>query len=237
MKLFFSLVLLLSSLTSRAQTGNEYTLEQLDVLKTCRPGTIQEENAQLALSYYRSHKWWNMKDQLVMHHPEYIQWHGSLAGIIAATPGMNNSVPFKDGLITNQNFLQTFAIVAYNNDITKYVVNLRRVDCFRDDTVRMEIRFDSLQVQRDVNGCITHGLPYGSAGFFEFQFKDFTDPNSGLKRRLLYTGGTYLDAEVSIKVKAALVKLSQGPSNIPQNPANCKTYPQILREFQDQLEE
>lgn len=237
MKTFFLMLSLVMSLSASAQTQTDYTLDQLDILKTCKKGTIQEENAQMALSYFNAHKWWNMKDQLSMHHPDYIQWHGSLAGIIASNPISNDSVPFKNGHITNANFIQTFAIVAYNNDVTKYIVKLRRVDCLRDDTVKMEVRFDSLQVQRDATGCITHGLPYGSAGFFEFRFKDFIDPVTGMKRRLLHTGGTFLDADASITVKAALIKLAQGPANIEMNHAKCKTYPQILKEFQEQLEE
>lgn len=237
MKLLFVFFTFATMLSARAQYEPDYNLDQLDVLHTCARGTVQETNARMAIGYMNAHKWWNLRDQMGMHHPEYQQWHGTLAGVIAVNPASNESVPFRNGVITNANFVKTFATVAYLNDITKYTVTATRLDCLGDDTVILVSQFKGFQVKRDVQGCITHGLNYGSPGNFQFRFKDYQSSPEAPVQRKVYQGFSHLDADYSIQVKTELARLAQGPANVEMNLANCKTYPQILGEFEEQIEQ
>lgn len=235
MKAFLVLALTFITANCFAQYEPDYSLEQLDVLKTCTKGSIKEKNALMALGYMNAHKWWNLRDQLGTHHPDYQQWHGSLSGVIAANPASNETVPFRNGVITNANFVRTFALVAYLNDITKYHVTVNRLDCLGDDTVIMVAHFHGFQVKRDAQGCITHGLNYGSPGNFQFRFTDYqASPQAPVQRKILQ-GFSHLDPDYSIRVKTELARLAEGPANVEPNLANCKTYQQIVTEFEEQI--
>jgi len=235
MKNLLGAFVLTFSLGIFAQAEPDYTLEELDTLKTCTPGTIKEKNGLMAISYMNAHKWWNLKDQLLAHHPDLELWHGSLAGVIAADPSSNARVPFKNGIINNKNFVETFSLVAYLNDISKYGVEIKRLDCFTDNSVVMVVNFNGFQVKRDVNGCITHGLKYGSSGHLNFLFKDYQATPYSRPKRKLYKGNTFLNADYSLGVKARLAKIAKGQPNVAPNVANCKTYSQILEEFKLQV--
>lgn len=237
MKFLLSVVFIIMASSVQSQVEPDYTLEELDTLKTCTPGTIKEKNGLMAISYMNAHKWWNLKDQLLAHHPELELWHGSLAGVIAANPSSNATVPFKNGIITNENFVQTFSLVAYLNDISKYGVEIKRLDCFTDDSVIMVVKFKGFQVKRDASGCITHGLKYGSSGHLNFWFKDHAVTPGARPKRKLYKGNTFLDADYSLRVKTRLAELAKGEPNVEMNVANCKTYQTIYDEFKQQVGE
>ncbi len=239
MKVLFRLMVLglFISGTSFAQTQDfKYTLKDLDVLKTCKLGSIQEVNAELALSHLKSFIWWNLKDQYESFHPDMKHWHASLAGIIAANPASEAGLPFKKGVMTKENFVKSFAIIAYLNDITKYAVIPSRLDCLGDDTVIIVSEFKAPQVRRDANGCITHALTYGSPTKLQFEFRDHQEEGSDHTQRLVYRLFSHLDENASLKVKAELAVLAQGPNNVQPNPANCKTLGQIQKEFQEQID-
>lgn len=238
MKKFFMMSLaitgLLGAINGYAQEN--YELKKLDVIQTCRTAN-QVRNAEMALDFMKAQIWWNIKDQYEALHPEQKGWHGSLAGTIAANPASNAQVPFKDGVITKDNMVKTFALIAFLNDIRKYRVAALRLDCVDENTIIIVGDFTSVQIRRDEKGCVTHELPYGTAINLQFEYRDYKADANSANQRLLYRTYTHMDYRPGLKVKADLARLAQGPANVEMDPANCKTYPQLIQEFQEQLEE
>ncbi len=223
-----TLVLALTSVVTVFAQDHDYNyrLKDLDVMKTCKLGTIQEVNAEMTISHLKSFIWWNLKDQYNSFHPELKHWHASLSAAVAANPLADLVVPFKKGIVTKANFVKTFAFIAFANDITGYTLVPTRLDCVGDDTVILVHHFKVPTVKRDGNGCITHVAHYAGLGREQFEFKD----------NMIYRMYSHFDENLTAKGKLDLDKIAQGPSNVQPNPAKCKTLKQIENEFQDQID-
>lgn len=243
----FVLALGLVAAASFSTAGNEafaqrtsvpadyYSLKRLDKLGTCELGTVQELNAELALSHLKAFTWWNVKDQLEQIHPDYISWHSSIAGLLELMPQLKPVVPAKNGQWTANNYVETLAFLASANDIDKYVVEPVRVDCIGDSSVMLVTEFNGIQIRRDpTTGCVTHGVPFGSPTKIMLELKDYQASPAAPVKRLVYRSISNLDDRVSAEVRVKLAEVVKGPPNMPDNPSTCKTPAQILREFKDQ---
>lgn len=230
---------LLLSKTAEAQRStvpaDYYSLKRLDKLQTCTLGTIQEINAELALTFLKAFTWWNMKDQMEQIHPDHISWHSSIAGLLEIMPHLKPYVPAKNGQWTTKNYVEVLAFIASANDIDKYVVEPVRVDCIGDSAVMLVTEFNGLQIRRDpATGCVTHGVPFGSPTKIMIELKDYQQTPSSPVKRLVYRSYSILDDKISAEVRMKLAEVVKGPPNMPNNPSTCKTPDQILREFKDQ---
>ncbi len=222
--------------------AGEFSLKDLDKLQTCAPGTIQEKNGQMALDFLEAFVWWNAKDQLNMVGDDYIAWHASLAGLLESAPQYRGHVPFDKGQWTKKTYVETLSFLAYANDLSQYKVKPTRVDCVGDDSVVLLADFTGAQLRREeATGCPTHGLAFGSRTHIDVTFKNYSAvAPGGPSRRLVSRTYSHLDDLVSANVRLDLAKIVGDPkkpnaSNIPHNPANCKSRAQVLKEFQDQV--
>jgi hypothetical protein len=225
--------------SAEAQTvpADYYSLKRLDKLGTCALGTIQEVNAELALSHLKAFTWWNVKDQLEQIHPDYISWHSSIAGLLEVMPHLKPYVPAQNGQWTAKNYVETLAFLASANDIDKYEVEPTRVDCVGDSSVVLVNEFRGLQIRRDpATGCVTHGVPFGSPVKIMLELRDYQASPTAPTKRLVYRSVSNLDDRVSAEVRVKLAEVVKGPPNMPNDPSTCKTPAQILREFKDQDE-
>lgn len=238
-----ALVLVVTVLGSKHSfAAGEFSLKDLDKLHTCAPGTIQEKNGQMALDYLEAFVWWNAKDQLHMVGDDFVAWHASLAGLLEAMPAYQGKVPFEKGQWTKAKYVETLSFLAYANDLSQYKVKPTRVDCVGEDMVVLLTDFTGFQIRRDdVTGCPTHGTAFGSRTHIDIVFKNYPGEKKGdPDRRLVSKSFSHLDDLASSNVRGALAKIvgdpkNPNPANIPLNPANCKTRAQVLKEFQDQV--
>ena len=225
-----SLAALAMSVTANnAFAGDDYELEGLDFFKSCAT-SVQKENAELALSFLKAFSWWNMKDQMAMIHPDYISWHSSIAGLLVAKPELAPYVPAKNGQWTKANYIEVMAFLAYANDTSKYKTKPVRVDCVGNDSVMLVTEFTGMQIRRDpATGCVTHGVKFGSPTKIMVDIRELDG------QKMIYRSASNLIDEVSARVREELAEIVKGPPNMPEDPGNCKTRAQILKEFQDQL--
>jgi hypothetical protein len=217
-------------------TYDPYDLKKLDVLGTCKAGTVQEENAELALSFLKAFVAWHMNDQMSVIHPDFISWHSSLAGLLQAMPAYRGKVPFDKGQYTSATYLETMAFLAYHNDIEHYVVAPTRVDCVGDEKVILMTDFTGIQLARDAaTGCVTHQVPFGSPTKIAIEFKDYQKSASAPVEKLVWRVESYLDDQASVKVREELAKLVKTQPAMKPDPSTCKTQKMILDGFKAQV--
>lgn len=245
-KVIGALALSLFAVTAKAETG-VYALSDLDKMETCELGTVQEENAEMALSYQKTFGWWKVKDVVKMLHPDLISWHSSLAGLYELNAAaLKGKVPFEKGQTFKSNFAEAIAFIAYANDTDKYSVDIKRLDCVGKDKVVITTHFTGLQVARDPKtGCITHTAPYmslagteGIATNISFQFKEYQEPsaivpNPNPVQRLIVSIDTHMDDMASVNVRKALAEKvkTQTPMAAGEYPGACKTREDFKTEF------
>lgn len=213
-----------------AHAADPYDLKTLDVLGTCTPGTVKEQNAKNALSFLNSFVTWHVRDQIRVLHPDFISWHSSLAGLLEAKPEMRGKVPFDKGQYNGNTYLQTMTFLAYFNDIDDYVVAPTRVDCVGDDRVVLVTQFKGVQLKREPKtGCVTHRVPFGSPTKIGLQFKDVeVAPRKFVSR--VYRSESYLDDEASVKVRQEMEIEAKKPA-LPPDPKTCKTMDAIAKDL------
>lgn len=212
------------SLSVNAQS-NSTSIEKLDVLKTCVTAE-QKDTAEKVLNFMFSYRWWNIKNMMSAIHPDYAHWHASRVYNAVVTPEDKwDALPYKKGIVTKETFLSDLAMVAYTNDVTKYIVDIKRAECLGSDTVVLSSIFNGTSVFRNSEGYVTHEVKLENIPTrFTIMVKD----------GLIYRNSIDLEDTVTVelwkKIKAAI---ASNPAMAPDESTKT-TYKKILEKFESE---
>lgn len=220
--LFLATAMLMFSLSAKAQSNNT-NIEKLDLLKTCVTAE-QKDTAEKVLNFMFSYRWWNIKNMMSAIHPDYAHWHASRVYNAVVTPEDKwDALPYKKGIVTRETFLSDLAMVAYTNDVTKYIVDIKRAECLGADTVVLSSIFNGTSVFRNPEGYVTHEVKLENIPTrFTIMVKD----------GLIYRDSIDLEDTVTVelwkKIKAAIAST---PAMAPDESTKT-TYKKILEKFE-----
>lgn len=219
-KLILGLVFTAMSLSAFA-ADDTTNLQKLDVLKTC-VSSEQKTAGEKVLNFMFSFRWWQIKSMMDSMHPEYVHWHGSRVYVAVVTPEDKwPSLPYRKGIISKDVFLEDLAMVAYTNDVPKYIVDITRAECVGNDTVILSSNFNGVNVVRDAQGYVTHNIPLENLPVrFMITVKD------GLIYRNLMEIPETATLEIFKKMKEAM----KSPA-LPRDENTRTTYQEILARF------
>lgn len=224
-------VILLSAFT--VSINAEY-LEQpadlatLDKLKSCKTEQ-QLDTANRVLSYMFAFRWWHIKNMVDALHPQYVHWHASRVFHAVITPeGQRGNLPYKDGMVTRDEYLPDLAMVAYTNEVSKYIVALNRLECVGDDSVVLSSMFNGVSVFRDKEGYITHKVNLTDIPVrFSIMLKD------GLIYRFIVDLPDSATVDMFKRIKEEIAK---NPP-LPKDESTKTTYQDILKRFKTEAGE
>lgn len=221
-KFVLGLAVTVMSLSAFAQKRDDATnLQKLDVLKTC-VADEQKATGEKVLNFMFNFRWWQIKSMMDSMHPEYTHWHGSRVFVAVVTPEQKwPSLPYRKGIITKDIFLEDLAMVAYTNDVPKYIVDIKRAECVGNDTVVLTTIFNGENVVRDSQGYITHRIPLLDLPVrFMFTVKD------GLIHRNIMEIPETATLDIFKKMKEAMATPA-----LPRDENTRTTYQEILARF------
>jgi hypothetical protein len=227
------LIALLSAMSLSAQA--EYngqpvdkSLAELDKLTSCKTAQ-QIDTANRVLNYMFAFKWWHIKNMVDALHPQYVHWHGSRVFHAVITPeDQRANLPYKDGMVTRDEYLQDLAMVAYTNEVSKYIVDLNRLECVGDDTVVLSSMFNGVSVFRDKDGYVTHKVQLTNIPVrFTTMLKD------GLVYRFIVDLPDSATVDMFKRIKEEIAKTPP----LPKDEATKTTYQEILSRFKTEAGE
>lgn len=229
--------LIQSFFSSVSNASNNDLLQSIpnDIFGTCKTKS-QIRNARTALTWLKAFESWTpvgIKVQSDLLATEFAVLHSSLSALAAYYKIQSEtepneikreeflkaytSLPFnKTGQLNRKNYASSLAFIAKSNDTTQWKEIPLRVDCLNgSNVVVVDIGFSGFQVKRDVEGYITHAIPYAASAL-----KVFTFNNSG--KIIIQTVG--VDSATSQKARmnlSDLIKKSEAdPATYPPLPKN-----------------
>ena len=225
--LIFALIAV-TSITSTAQYDEQpkdKTVAELDVVKTCKTD-VQNETANKVLNYLFNFKWWHIKNMVDALHPDYVAWHSSrVFNAVLVPEEKRESLPYKDGIVTREEYLTDLAMVAYTNDVSKYVNDFQRMECVGNDTILISSIFYGLSVFRDKEGYITHKIQLKNIPVrFMVMLKD------GLVYRSTFDLPDNTTADMFKSIKEEVINTPA----LPKDENTKTTYAEILESFKTQ---
>ena len=223
----FLIILSLATVMS-AQAEESYTVEKLDVIKTCK-SEAQIVTAEKGLALLENFKWWKIKNLMDSLHPDYHHWHASRVFLASVTPDDQvPNLPFKNGIVKKENFVQDLAMVAYTNDVPKYIVDLKRLECVGDDTVVISSVFNGVSVVRNAEG----------KALFKAEVTNIpTRWSITVKDGLIYRNIIDLTDSATMDIGKRLREVVKaGIPNVEPGTIPDQTYEQILQSFLEQAE-
>lgn len=222
--------LFVASTQAQAAEGQPYSLEQLDVLKTCATAA-QKTTAEKGMSFLENFRWWNIKNLMQSLHPDYQQLHTSRVFAASVTPlDKVPSLPFKNGIVSKETFIQDLAMIAFTNDLSKYIVEMKRLECLGDDTVMISTVFNGLNAIRDPKS----GKAYYQSEIKDLQTRFILTVKDGLIHRDIIDIKDSESAEIYKKLAEVI---QTGKPNVPPGTIPDQTYEQILKDFSDKAAE
>lgn len=221
-KLLLGLAVTAMSLSALAQKRDDATnLQKLDVLKSC-VSDEQKAAGEKVLNFMFTFHWWQIKSLMDSMHPDYVQWHASRAFVAVVTPEQKwPSLPYRKGIISKNQFIEDLARIAYNNDVPKYLIDIKRAECVGNDTVVLTTMFNGENVVRDAEGYITHRIP-----LLNLPTRFMITVKDGLIHRNIIEVSETATLEVFKKMKEAMAN-----PPLPRDENTRATFEEILERF------
>lgn len=187
-------------------------LSKLDKLSTCVT-EAQKVSANQVLTLFENFKWWKIKNIMDSLHPEYKEWHASRVYLATLYPPETVAkLPYKNGIVSKDNYPKYLANVAYSNDVPKYAIDINRVECISDDTVVVSSIFNGTNVYRNADGVALYQTSITNLPTrFLFTVKDgliyrnIVDLTDGATKKMV--------DELTVLVKAGVTNVT--PGSIP----------------------
>lgn len=203
------------------------SLESIDKLKSCSTEQ-QQVMAQKILNHFENFAWWNIKALMAAMHPEFTEWHASRVFMATLYPeSAIAKLPYKSGITSKENYVEYLAMIAYLNDVPKYTVDIKRIECTGNDTAVLTAVFNGTNLYRDAKG----------KALYKTEIKDLsTRFVAQVKEGLIYK--LIVDVEESTTQKmmdelTALIKA--GVQNVNSADIPDQKYEDILADFKKQL--
>ncbi|MBC7741408.1 MAG: hypothetical protein H7061_04370 [Bdellovibrionaceae bacterium] len=213
----------------QVQASESYPLEKLDKTQSC-VNSAQKMAAEKSLAFLENFKWWKIKNIVQSLHPGYQAWHASRVYWASVTPVEKiPSLPYKNGQVSHDGVIAELAMVAYTNDVPKYTIDLKRVECVADDIVIITTIFNGVNVVRNAQGKALY-----SAGVVDVPTR-FTIT---IKDGLIYRDIIDLPDATTVELLARIGNLIKaGVPNVVPGTIPDQTYQQIYQNFLDQAGE